>query len=442
MPKPDLDVLIIGAGVAGLAALRELSNTDFRTLCVEGRDRIGGRVLTITDPLFPLPIELGPEFIHGRPHETWDLVREARLAVFDSSEDAVHIRSGHLKEQSDAWEQVDEITEQMKQVADSGRDPSFLEFIQSATQSQFAKQVATSYVEGFNAADKEKISVASLAQDARAAEEISGDKNFRFTHGYSAVPKALVSPISQLDSRLQLNSIVTEIHWEEGSAEVSIQSALTGEQTQLRARRVVVTAPLGVLRTSVSDSAAIRFDPVPVQIMDALDSLEFGQVMRLVLRFRSAWWEQDEKFADAGFWLSQEKYFPTWWTTLPMRTPLLTGWSAGPHADRLLGKPRAKIIQHAIEDLARISGVDSRELIGQLEEAYFHDWSQDPFARGAYSYVRAGGFAKRGALEKPVENMLFFAGEATELSGHGATVHGAIATGKRAAKQVLESLTR
>ena len=90
--KVDCDVLIIGAGISGLTAVSDLARSGLRVLCLEARDRIGGRILTISDPDSPLPIELGPEFIHGRPPETWDIVKKANLAVYDCEENSVHIR--------------------------------------------------------------------------------------------------------------------------------------------------------------------------------------------------------------------------------------------------------------------------------------------------------------------------------------------------------------
>src|SRR4051812_26709798 len=88
VPRHDCDVLVVGAGVAGLSALHELSKAGCTSLCVEARDRIGGRILTISDPLAPLPVELGPEFIHGRSPELWEIVRDTTLMVYDCTEHA------------------------------------------------------------------------------------------------------------------------------------------------------------------------------------------------------------------------------------------------------------------------------------------------------------------------------------------------------------------
>lgn len=440
MRKLDCDVLIIGAGIAGLTAFNDLSRQGLNVLCLEARDRIGGRILTIDDPGSPLPIELGAEFVHGRPPETWDLVRRANVAVYDCEERSAHIRNGKADSHSEAWEQLDQITDDMKRVAKAGADPSFFEFIQASLQPQAAKDLATSYVEGFNAAHKERISVASLAQDAEAAENIDGDKTFRVASGYKVFPEFLLQTSGLSESQLRLNTVVTAVHWRPGHARVEGRSTLTDANFYIESGRVIVTVPLGVLNAHENQVGKIVFNPVPADITNALESLEFGNVTRLVFRFKAAWWETHEHLSDAGFWLSKERLFPTWWTTLPMRTPLLTAWSAGPHTDELLRKPKAFLVSRALEDLSRISKLEVSHLQQQLDKVHFHDWHADPYSRGAYSYVRAGAFRNRAALGLPVENTLFFAGEGTELNGHGGTVHGARATGHRAAQQVFESL--
>lgn len=88
-------------------------------------------------------------------------------------------------------------------------------------------------------------------------------------------------------------------------------------------------------------------------------------------------------------------------------------------------------------DLGRITGLSAEHVSNLLDAADFHDWSSDPFTRGAYSYVPAGALAAREALAQPVADTLYFAGEATELNGHSATVHGAIASGRRVVQQIL-----
>src|ERR1700752_669696 len=90
------DVIVIGAGAAGLCAARRLSQAGRRVVVVEARDRIGGRIWTVPDPTFPLPVEMGAEFVHGRPRATWALLREAHVTPYDIAEDHWQRRGARL----------------------------------------------------------------------------------------------------------------------------------------------------------------------------------------------------------------------------------------------------------------------------------------------------------------------------------------------------------
>jgi monoamine oxidase len=434
MPLPDVDVLIIGAGAAGLAALRELDRGGCNALCLEARDRIGGRIFTVRDSLWSVPIELGAEFIHGRPPEIWDIIRDGRLTAYDCAGRARHVKKGKVQPGDDAWRLIDHVMTGLKQMAGTGPDEPFANFLNRSSYSEDAKQLSTSYVEGFNAARKEVVGIHSLAQDAKASDAIEGDRAFRLAaNGYQCVPLEILAGVRNSVSKLRLNAIVESIQWQPGSTTVQLYG---GEV--VHARRMLVTVPLGVLQSAPGEPGAIRFDPEPHEILGAARAMRFGQAVRVVLRFREAFWESGEDFADAGFLLSDEPSFSTWWTTLPVRAPILTGWSAGPRADALMGKSQAEVLSHAISSLARITSHSAADLNRLLQAAYFHDWQADPFARGAYSYVPAGALPWRAKFVEPVQDTLFFAGEATEQNGHSATVHGAIGSGIRAARQVLE----
>ena len=434
MASLRFDAVIIGAGVAGLAALRELDRAGCHVLCLEARDRIGGRIFTCREPFSPLPIEFGAEFVHGRAPEIWDLIRDGRLIAYDCADKPLHIRNGKVQPSSNAWQQIEQVMADVQKAASYGPDESFASFLNESSYAEDTKQLSTAYVEGFNAARKEIVGIASLAEDAKASDLIDGNRSFRLASGYQSIPLQLVAGINGGASKLRLNSMVERIEWRVGSVTVQIRG-----REVIHARRALITVPLGVLQAEPGAEGAIRFDPEITEILEAARSLRFGQVFRVVLRFRDAFWEADEQFADAGFLLSDEPLFPTWWTTLGVRAPILTGWSAGPHADALLDKSRSEIISCAAASIARITSRNEQELNRLLEAAYFHDWHADPFARGAYSYVPAGASPVRKKLAEPVDDTLFFAGEATEQNGHSATVHGAIASGIRAAQQVLEA---
>ncbi|HZS57153.1 MAG TPA: NAD(P)/FAD-dependent oxidoreductase [Bryobacteraceae bacterium] len=437
MSEKDVDVVIVGAGTAGLAALRDLDRGGKRVLCLEARSRIGGRIRTIHDRMSPIPIELGAEFVHGKPPEILKIAESAPLTLYDCTERAMHIRDGKPVKNKDAWLQVDQVMEGLKAAVKKGRDETFSEFLEQSSYSKDAKELATSYVEGFNAARAELISIASLVQDAEAADEIDGDKSFRLMNGYEAIPRWLTQGMDDLGTKLKLNCAVQAIRWKRGTATVEFLSRDSSNVQTITAKQAVITVPLGVLQAAPGLLGAIEFDPEPTDILAAARQLCFGHVVRLILRFRQVVWEEKGEFANVGFLLSTEKHFPTWWTPLPVRARSITGWSAGPHADELLGLGKSEIVLRALHDLSRILSTSAKKLSEQLESSYFHDWHGDPFARGAYSYVPAHAMNARGKLARAVDGTLYFAGEATEINGHSATVHGAIASGCRAARQIL-----
>jgi monoamine oxidase len=439
MPQTDFDVIVIGAGVAGLTALRELERAGSRVLCLEARDRIGGRIFTVRDTGFPLPIELGAEFIHGRPPEIWEIVHSASLGVYDCADAAVRIKGGVVQRKEDAWGLVSQLMEDMKKAAVQGIDEPFSSFLKKSSHPLETKQLTTSFVEGFNAARKEIIGIASLAKDAEASDRIDGDRSFRFLNGYDSVPAHIFRTIKASTEIVRFHSVLKKIDWRAGFVQVTISSDLTGRTTVFSTRRLVVTVPLGVLQAEDDIPGSILWDPKPARALDAANALEFGQVVRLVFRFRERFWEEQSDFADAGFLLSDERDFPTWWSPLAVRVPILTAWSAGPHADFVLDLSRKEIIAQAICSLSKILAISKDRIQDQIVQIYFHDWHSDPCALGAYSYVPAGSLAAREELAKPVDETIYFGGEATELNGYSATVHGAIASGYRVARQIIHN---
>ena len=436
MSTETVDVVIVGAGAAGLAAFRHLDGAGKRVLCLEARDRIGGRIYTIHDPMSPIPIELGAEFVHGRPPEILRVVESAALKLYACQEHAVHIRDGRARGNEDAWLQVDDVMKGMEAAVKEGREETFADFIGRSNYSDDAKQLATSYVEGFNAARREIIGIQSIVKDAKAADQIDGDRAFRIMDGYDAVPRWFTQGVETLSRKLMLNCPVQAIRWMRGRAEVDFLSVATGAMRSVTATQVIITVPLGVLQAEPGSMGAIRFQPEIPNIVAAAKRLRFGQVVRMILRFDEPLWEENEELAEAGFLLSNERHFPTWWTPLPVRARSITAWSSGRRPDELLGLPKTELVNRSLHDLGRILHIDEDKLHALLRAVYFHDWQQDPFSRGAYSYVPAHAMTAREILAEPVADTLFFAGEATELNGHSATVHGAIASGVRAARQI------
>jgi monoamine oxidase len=141
--------------------------------------------------------------------------------------------------------------------------------------------------------------------------------------------------------------------------------------------------------------------------------------------------------SNLSFLFSHNPAFPTWWTQMPEHVPIITGWAPAHSAEQLAGWNGTRIVDKALDSLGTLLGLKKSLLQSQLNTTYFHDWDSDPFSSGAYSYVKAGGEGCQKTLSAPIDNTLFFAGEATDTTGHNGTVHGAIISGIRAAKEIL-----
>lgn len=422
----DADVLVIGAGAAGLAAARELAESRLSVTVLEARARIGGRVWTVRDPMAALPIEMGAEFIHGRAAEIWDVVRAARMVAVDTGGGRWCSRGGRIEPCGDGMEAMGSIIEGLRAAVPPDR--SFQEYLDTRNEPEAAKQFASAYVEGFNAADKRRVSVAWLAAEEQASGAIEGGRSFRLPGGYDRIAEWLCAGLNPARSRVRLNAAVESVEWKPGA--VAVETA----RGRFTGRRAVVTLPLGVLQ-----AGSVRFDPQPEALVNAARALEMGHAVRVALRFRSTLEDWRRDLANAGFVHAPEALFPTWWTPLPARAPVLTAWSAGPYAEQLKGRCHDEIAALALETLPAVFGVDPATVTRDFEAAHVHDWHADPYSRGGYAWVPAGAADALRVLGMPVENTLYFAGEAVTPNGHTGTVHGAIASGRRAAAAILAS---
>ena len=438
------DVLILGAGVAGLSAALDLVHAGLQVEILEARDRVGGRIFTREDPVLKHAIEFGAEFIHGLAPEIWVPLQQHKLAVSEVEGDLWCSTDGKLQK-CNFFEQADKILRAME---DGGPDESFLDFISRrfpGHEHEPAKQWATGYVSGFNAADPGLVSVHWLAHSRAADEQIEGDRAFRIAGGYRRLVDIFLSELTASQVEIHLNTIVRSITWGPGSVEIGAETARG--KTKFSAPRVLITLPLGVLQAAPD---LVRFMPeLPQEKQTALNRLATGRVVRVTLRFREPFWQAlrgtpcTQSLADLSFLFSRDDFFPTWWTQMPAPVPVITGWAPAHSAERLAGMNRAgmnddeAIIGKALDSLSSLLSLEKFQIEAELCAAYFHDWDSDRFSRGAYSYVKAGGEGCQQTLGSPVSNTLFFAGEATDTTGHNGTVHGAIASGNRAAQDIL-----
>lgn len=445
--------IVIGAGAAGLAAARDLSRAGGEVVVLEARDRIGGRVFTHVDAKGSVPIELGAEFVHGKSPALFRIAQAANLKLHEVSGRHWYFDKGKISRSSDFWRQIERLNDRLKSAPS---DESLKEFLTGLTKDDDTRRAAdmlTRYVEGFHAAAVDRVGIRGLVAANDAADSIDGETAFRFERGYHALTEALQSEAEGYGAIFQLNTVVKEIDWSTDG--VVARCAPTGLRStesiiEFSGAAAIVTVPLSMLQTDPA-KGGIRFSPdLPVAKQVAINRLVMGNVLKINLLFRERFWEKvtlwDEqanavRFDDAGFFHYPDAPVPTWWTQMPLRAPLLVGWAGGPRADRLrhASETEAGLVDQAIASLAQIFNLTVNEVRAEMEAAYSHDWHDDPFARGAYTYVPVNGLAAQKDLARPVENKLFFAGEATCV-GHIGTVHGAIQSGQRAAAELAESL--
>ncbi len=433
MNSAKFDVLVIGAGVAGLNAGRLLAQAGRRVAILEARNRIGGRIWTRPVSLDNSQrlgsVELGAEFVHGLPTETWSLIEEAALRTYEVDGSSLRFDGSRLITADIQQGSAERVLEEMRQWI--GKQPmasdlSFIDYLKGRTLDPLTARAASNYVEGFNAADQNRISVAALAKQQAAEDAIATDRLFRVEAGYAALPGFLAERFVAAGGELMLDAPVKRISWKRGAVTVEVASK------QYHADRALITVPLGVLQAET-----IEFVPRPAAVLFHANRLAMGPVVKVVLVFKSKFWSED-----LSFLLAPTEVPPTWWTPMPNQAPTLTGWVGGPKAEGLLRLVTAQgdagaLLDQCLATLAKIFTRSLADIRRMLLSWHMHDWQSDDYARGAYSYVPVGALDAPEKMSQPVEDTLYFAGEHTDRAGHWGTVHAALATGVTAGRQVI-----
>jgi len=265
----DWDVVVIGAGMAGLTCARALAEKGVRVLVLEARDRVGGRILTV-----PVEgqeaVELGAEFVHGRPAELLALIAEAGCEVYERRGAQLCFEDEGLRECGDEMGAAFDLLEELKGFA--GEDVSFAEYLDHRGVAGEERGSAIGYVEGFNAADARVASARAL-----------GVRVFKVRGGYHRLPEYLAGRVRELGGVVRTGMRVRRVLWERGRVE------LVTDAGRIVARRAVVTLPLGVLL-----QGEVTIEPEPGEVMRAAAGMRMGQVCRFTMTFRRRFWEEIE----------------------------------------------------------------------------------------------------------------------------------------------------
>jgi monoamine oxidase len=427
------DVLVVGAGAAGLAAARTLSAAGAFVTLVDARDRVGGRAFTLAHPGLVAPIELGAEYLHGSSETMQRLLTQHRAVAIQTVESAWQYRDGRLQPMEKRFGSAECILAQVDMR--EGRDETVDAFLQRFAGDGSLRAAADEVrlmVTGFDAADPQNASVQEVAREWYGGASLQA-ASARLVNGYGGLFSSMLAALDRSEVRVALDTVVEEIVRHSGGVE--ILGSRFGERTVYAGKAAIVTLPIGVLRADT-----VRFVPdLPHRTRAAIDAIAMGEVVKVVLQFRDPFWQriEDGRYRGAAFLHAPDFPFPTCWTAAPAELPLITAWAGGPAAAAFAGCSNDEVVRRAITQIGTLFGVDAASM---LETAHFHDWNRDEFARGAYSYLRVGAGDARERLAEPIDGVLYIAGEATARSGFGGTVTGALSSGTRAALAVLDTL--
>ena len=418
------DVIVIGAGVAGLTVARDLTAAGLRVLLLEARRRLGGRIMTHHTP--DGPVELGAEFVHGAVEEILGVAAGAGLPLRETDRSAAPEPRGGSPPARTSSPPSTRCSRTLR-AATTSRSSTWWT---GSTSMPVPRRAAWGSSRGTTPPIRRRSACSRCSTTPRPTSGRAPSDSFAsfvattaWSPPCSSRRCASFAPCSSAPSS-------PPSHGGKGTPSFARPRARSS-----RRRSVVVTVPLGVLK-----AGAIDFSPRLPGKEDALRRLEMGAAARVSLQFEHDAWAGRDAFSRDGFLFTGEPPFPVWWISHPAPRPVVTGWAGGRHALALATLGETERVGAALEGLGAALGVAASRLRGELRGGFCHDWLSDPFARGAYSYAGVGGRHAGTELSAPVDSTLFFAGEATQSDGRNATVHGAIASGQRAAKQVLAAL--
>lgn len=428
METTEAAVAIVGGGVAGLAAARLLSRHGVHCVVLEGSEVIGGRIRTLRPAGWPLPVELGAEFVHGRPSPTFALGGGA-LPLSPVAERRVELGAeprpmpGTFREFGHAMQPAIEVAATV----------SVEDYLARAELDQDQQALVRNLVEGYHAAPLGDVSAQKVAEDAQVSAE--DFPQYRVVGGYDRVITELEHGISAGIGRIVLGARVTRVTWSRGK--VRITARRFDSELQIDAERCLITASIGVLART-PELGGIDFQPYPDALKQALAAVGMGDVVKVVLCFQRAPWSGDRRLRDAGFFHKSSGQFPTFWREGFEDWEQLTAWAGGPRATELARSSPEQVREAAIDAIAEGFAVDAGACRRALVAAHYHDFVSDPLVHGAYSYPRPADDEALRALRAPLEGTLAFAGEAFDMQ-YPSTVAGALGSGEHAARLLLRA---
>jgi monoamine oxidase len=311
----------------------------------------------------------------------------------------------------------------MQQLRKLKTDITILQFLEenfSSPEYIHLRQAVQRFSEGFDLADISKASILSIKKEWEDIDKTQ----YRIKGGYIQLVDHLVDSCQQLNAEFYFNACVNKIDHEEGSVTVH-----TSDNKKFQANKLVITVSTGVLQ-----SGTIQFKPALTDHAVAIQGLGFGTVIKFLLEFKTNFWEEFDD--EAGFLLTDEE-IPTWWTQLPSESNLLTGWLGGPNATKKIFEPDSSLLQTALLSLSSIFRIPPAMLQEELTNYKIINWLNQPHIKGGYSYNTLHSEKAKEILSSPLNNTIYFAGEAISKSESKGTVESALQSGHDIAKMLI-----
>lgn len=418
-------VVVVGAGAAGLMAARELARAGKRVTVLEARNRCGGRIWPLSVEEFGYPAEAGPEFIHGAARVTRALMREAGLHLSRRGGRRWSIQEGTWLPTERRLPEADRFYRALRDVTVDLPIAEFLEQRFGGPQHDELRRRILRTVQGYDAADPYRASTLALRDEWMAEDEGEGG---RIAEGYGALIDFLAADCRERGGAIRFGAEIVALDRSGGRV---VARCRNGEAVEVDA--AVLTVPLPVL-------SEIELPEMARERAAVAADIGFGNVVKFLFRFRSRWWakQQELDLADLSFVLSDAPV-PTWWTQYPAEHPVLTGWYAGPRAERASSHTEAELVDLGVTSLAEIFDRPADGIRSGLIAARAVNWAADPFARGAYSYATVKTRDAQAVLREPAGDAIFFSGEALYAGPEMGTVEAALASGQETARTILSA---
>lgn len=415
-------VIIVGAGIAGLEAALILDEQGVEVQILEATDRIGGRIRAFSG-FSERPVEVGAEEVHGNQSSWFQLLAKAKIELIDNdASDNYVYTQGQLLLEDNLEDKSLKILDYLPQLIElyEGADISLSEFLAERKLSPLAMRLANAYYANEYGSSIDRIGIKSLQKVDE--KWTAGEQNLiPQTEVYSHIIQKHYKPITPF---IQLQQAVTAIDY---SAELIEIRTNTGQN--YTCNQVILTVPLPVLQRDM-----IQFTPaLPEEKQEAIQGLKMDAGLKIILKFKQQFWASGMGSLYGG------ELVPEYWSleaTHPQDN-ILVAFVMGSFAEQLTALG-AEAIPKVLEELDLIFG--DQLASNSFKDSHIANWGQEPYIWGAYSYPSPYAERYRHWLEWPIEDRLFFAGEAVNIQGHFGTVHGAMESAQLAVKKIQEGL--